>query len=74
MWFVGAIILFVPTTPHIEMASLPVHSTQERERRVALYRKAEAKWAKRCLWALVALLGIVTVVVVAAVLAVKSSS
>ncbi|KAI0705963.1 hypothetical protein C8T65DRAFT_740690 [Cerioporus squamosus] len=73
LWLAGAFILFYPT-PQPEMASLPVHSTQERGRRLAVYRKAETKWAKRCLWAWVCVMAIVPVIVVAAVLANKHDS
>ena len=73
-WLLGAFLLFFPSTPHPEMASLPVHSTEERERRIAVYRKAESKWAKRCLWAWVCVTAIVPIIVVAAVLANKHGS
>ena len=68
LWLAGAVLLFVPTTPRVEMASvpLPVHAAAARERRVARYRAAEARWARRCLWAAVALLAVLAVVVVAA--------
>ncbi len=73
LWLVGAFIFFYPT-PQPEMASLPVQSTEERERRLAVYRTAEAKWAKRCLWAWVCVMGIVPIIAVTAVLANKHGS
>ncbi|RPD53665.1 hypothetical protein L226DRAFT_350586 [Lentinus tigrinus ALCF2SS1-7] len=73
-WLLGASLLFYTPTPHPEITSLPVHSTEERERRLAAYHKAETKWAKRCLWAWMCVMAIVPVIVVAAVLASKHGS
>ncbi len=73
LWLVGAFFFFYPT-PQPEMANLPVHSTEERERRLAVYRTAETKWAKRCLWAWVCVMGIVPIIAVTVVLANKHGS
>lgn len=65
--------LCFPRKPSVVLDSLPRQSTQERERRVAMYRVAEDKWAKRCLWAWVVVMAIASVLAVAVVVATKSS-
>ena len=63
-WLVGAVFLFHPprSSLKLEQGGLPVHAVAERERRLAAYRAAEEKWAKRCLWAWVAVVCVAVVV------------
>ena len=49
-----------------------MNSAEERGRRIAVYELTEAKWARRCLWALVATVVIVPAVVVGAVLGTRN--
>ena len=53
-WILGAIILIYPLTapPDFE----PTKSEMERRQLMQIIRNAELRWAKRCTWALVALL------------------
>ncbi|KAI0742445.1 hypothetical protein C8Q80DRAFT_1122723 [Daedaleopsis nitida] len=65
LWFAGAVLLFFPRTPAVEMAHIDVAVHSERSRRA----KAEERWARRCLWACVCVLAAVPVVVLGVVLA-----
>ncbi|KAH9925694.1 uncharacterized protein BXZ73DRAFT_91094 [Epithele typhae] len=74
LWFVGAFFLFRPPAPRaVELNALPFYTVAERERRVAAYRAAEERWAKRCLWAAVAVLAIAGFVAGGAVMAARGA-
>lgn len=53
-WVLGAIILMSPLTVPADFE--PSKSGMERQRLVRIIRDAELRWAKRCAWALLALL------------------
>ena len=61
LWLVGAVFLFRPPTPRVDPDALPVYAKAERARRISAYAAAEERWAKRCLWAWVAVLCVVSV-------------
>ncbi|KAH9916563.1 uncharacterized protein BXZ73DRAFT_105758 [Epithele typhae] len=74
LWFVGAFFLFRPPAPRaVELNALPFYTVGERERRVAAYRATEERWAKRCLWAAVAVLAIAAFVAGGAVMAARGA-
>ncbi|EPS97449.1 hypothetical protein FOMPIDRAFT_1025054 [Fomitopsis schrenkii] len=70
LWVAGAFFLISPLRPPQERQS--TKSEAEREELVQSMRRAETKWAKRCLLALSVLLLVVVAVVVTAVLVVKT--
>ena len=74
LWLVGAVFLFRPPAPRVELADLPVHAAMERERRLMAYAIAEEKWAKRCLWAWVAFLCVVAVAAGGVAIAIRSGA
>ena len=63
LWLVGAVFLFRPPTPcaDLDAQPLPVYAKAEHARRISAYAAAEERWAKRCLWAWVAVLCVVSV-------------
>ncbi|KAG0696469.1 hypothetical protein DFH29DRAFT_857948 [Suillus ampliporus] len=60
-WIVGVAIIFSPLRPAPEWET--GKSEEERQRLLAEMRVAELKWAKRCLYAIVALLVLIIVLV-----------
>ncbi|KAG1720402.1 hypothetical protein EDB19DRAFT_574011 [Suillus lakei] len=65
-WIVGVAIIFSPLRPTPEWET--GKSEGERQRLLAEMRASELKWAKRCLYAIVALLVLVIVLVTTFVL------
>ncbi|KAG1774759.1 hypothetical protein EV702DRAFT_974359 [Suillus placidus] len=65
-WIVGVAIIFSPLRPTPEWET--GRSEEERQRLLARMRDLELKWAKRCLYAMVALLVLIMVLVTTFVL------
>jgi peptidoglycan/LPS O-acetylase OafA/YrhL len=65
-WIVGVAIIFSPLRPAPEWET--GKSEEERRRLLAEMRVSELKWAKRCLYAVVALLVLIVVLVTTLVL------
>ncbi|KAG2363581.1 hypothetical protein BDR07DRAFT_1404004 [Suillus spraguei] len=65
-WIVGVAIIFSPLRPNPAWDT--EKSAEERQRLLAEMRVSELKWAKRCLYALVALLVLIIVLVTTLVL------
>ncbi|KAM5537302.1 hypothetical protein V8D89_009032 [Ganoderma adspersum] len=63
LWLAGVVFVFRPPRPRIEHEGFPVNSEEERARRLAVYKQAEERWAKRCWWAFAGFLIVVIVVV-----------
>ena len=71
MWLIGVVLICLPTKYDPDLESAPVGSAEQMQRHKEAYRAAEDKWAKRCLWAFIILVGLLAVVVVAIMLAKK---
>ncbi|KAG1791044.1 uncharacterized protein HD556DRAFT_1387266 [Suillus plorans] len=65
-WIIGSAIIFSPLRPSSEWET--GRSEEEKRRLLAEMRVSEVKWAKRCLYAMVALLVLIIVLVTAFVL------
>ena len=71
LWLIGVAFICLPTKYDPDLESAPVGSAEQLQRHKEAYRAAEDKWAKRCLWAFIILVGLLAVVVVAIMLAKK---
>lgn len=60
-WLFGVLILLSPLTAPADFH--PSKPESERQELVQLMRRAEVRWAKRCLWALLGLLSVVAIIV-----------
>ena len=57
-WFAGIIILISPLSPPEGWE--PLKTDEERQELIELLRRAEMKWAKRCLYAFIAFIFVVS--------------
>ncbi|KAI0655718.1 hypothetical protein C8Q70DRAFT_1057264 [Cubamyces menziesii] len=71
LWLIGVAFICLPTKYDPDLESAPVGSAEQMQRHKEAYRTAEDKWAKRCLWAFIILVGLLAVVIVAIMLAKK---
>lgn len=71
-WLLGSFILM--SSPKAPEGWEPTKTAEERAALIAAFRKAEVRWAKRCLFALLGLLLVVAIVVAASVSIVKMTS